>query len=452
MSGSLRRRLILAACAWVIALTALGGVVLNLGFQRAVTASFDVALNDQLRELVAGLTSAGNGDWLLSQPPGDSRYADIYSGRYWQVGDHEGRQERSRSLWDASLPACAADAAGTAGISGKPTWLSLDGPDSRPLRAIRQHITLPRRAQPLCVQVAVSRATLDAQIAQFTRTLIIALAILGGGLLVAVWLQVGFGLRPLRRLAGQVRAVREGRSDHIDGQHPAEIQPVVEELDAVLAHNRRLVERARRSSADLAHALKTPLSVMAAEVQQPGDDWRGIIDEQLQRTRALVERHLGRAALVGAGSGRRTAVAPVVDALLSAMRRIHAGRSITFHATVPAEAMFVGEREDLEEALGNLLDNAGKWARSRVDIEVTQDSEALHIAIGDDGPGLSPVQRGAATERGRRFDERAPGSGLGLGIVEDIIGSYDGHLSLASSATGGLLARLWLPMRPPATS
>src|SRR5690606_34055012 len=137
----LRRRLILAACAWVIALTALGGVVLNLGFQRAVTASFDVALNDQLRELVAGLTSAGNGDWLLSQPPGDSRYADIYSGRYWQVGDHEGRQERSRSLRDASLPACAADAAGTAGISGKPTWLSLDGPDSRPLRAIRQHIT-----------------------------------------------------------------------------------------------------------------------------------------------------------------------------------------------------------------------------------------------------------------------------------------------------------------------
>lgn len=440
MTGSLRRRLILAACAWVFALTALGGVVLNLAFQRAATASFDVALNDQLRELVAGLTTAGNGDWQLSQPPGDSRYVDIYSGRYWQIDDHEGRQERSRSLWDGSLERCPA------GRGAAPQWLSLTAPDGRPLRAIRQHIVLPRRAQAVCVQIAVSRAALDAEIAQFTRTLVLALAILGAGLVFAVWLQVGFGLRPVHRLAGQVRAVREGRSDRIEGRHPTEIQPVVEELDAVLAHNRRLVERARRSSADLAHALKTPLSVMAAEVQRPGDDWRDTIDQQLQRTHALVQRHLGRAAVVGAGSGRRTPVRPVLDELLEAIRRIHATRGIVFLATGNSDAAFVGEREDLEEALGNLLDNAGKWARTQVQVEVSQDQRALRIRVADDGPGLTPSQRDEATERGRRFDERAPGSGLGLGIVEDIAGSYDGELRLGASALGGLLAELSFPI------
>lgn len=444
MSGSLSHRLILAACAWVIGLTVLGGLVLTFAFQRAATASFDVALNDQLRELVAGLTTAGAGQWQLSQPPGDSRYGDIYSGRYWQVEDQEGRRERSRSLWDSRLATCPA------GPAGGPEWLSPEGPDGRPLRAIRQRIALPRRTQPVCVQVAVSRAALDAEIAQFTRTLVLALAVLAGGLLVAVWLQVSFGLRPLRRLAGQVRAVREGRADRIDGRHPVEIQPVVDELDAVLAHNRRLVERARSSSADLAHALKTPLSVMAAEVQRPGEDWRGTVDRQLQRMQALVQRHLGRAAVVGAGSGRRTPVRPVLEDLFGAMRRIHAARGIAFHCTAGDDAVFIGEREDLEELLGNLLDNAGKWARSRVDVEVTQDRDGLRIRIGDDGPGLTPAQREAATERGRRFDERAPGSGLGLGIVDDIAGSYDGHLRLDAGASGGLLAELWFPM--PATN
>lgn len=440
MIGSLGRRLILAACVWVIALTAAGGIALNLSFQRAVSASFDVALNDQLRELVAGLTSAGNGEWLLSQPPGDSRYAEIYSGRYWQIEDGDGRQERSRSLWDGSLPSCPR------GLAGKPTWLQLDGPDGRPLRAIRQRIALPRRDQAVCVQVALSRATLDAEIAQFSRTLALSLAILGGGLLVAVWLQVGFGLRPLRRLADEVRAVREGRGERIEGRHPSEIQPVIEELDAVLAHNQRLVERARRSSADLAHALKTPLSVMAAEVERPGTDWRGVIDQALQRTQALVRRHLGRAAVVGAGRGRRTEVKPVVEDLLAAMRRIHAGRGIAFTARLPETAVFVGEREDLEEALGNLLDNAGKWARGTVRIDVRQGDDALIFSIADDGPGLSPPQRDAATERGRRFDERAPGSGLGLGIVEDIVGSYGGSLRLGSSELDGLLAELRFPV------
>lgn len=439
MSGSLRRRLVVAAFAWVLALTTIGGLVLDLAFRRAATASFDAALHDQLRELIAGIATAGNGDWQLGQPPGDSRYGEIYSGRYWQVEDGNGRLERSRSLWDATLPGCIP------GTAGPPGWLSLDGPDGRPLRAIRQTIALPRRLQQVCVQVAASRATLDAGIAQFTRTLVLALAVLATGLIIAVWLQVGFGLRPLRRLAQQVRAVREGRSARLEGPYPSEIQPVVDELHAVLAHNQRLVERARRSSDDLAHALKTPLSLIAAEVQRPGNDWRAVIGQALERTQAMVRRHIGRAAVVGAGSGRRTPVRPVVDALCNAMRRIHADRGISFSARVSGDAVFIGEREDLEEALGNLLDNAGKWARSHVAIEVEQDAGGLCIRIGDDGPGLAPALRQAAIERGRRFDERTPGSGLGLGIVEDIAGSYGGTLQLGRSPLGGLLADLTFP-------
>jgi signal transduction histidine kinase len=440
MTGSLRRRLVLAACAWVIALTVLGGVALSLAFRSAATRAFDAALAEQARQLLAAVETAPDGSWWLRRRPGDARFESIYSGRYWQLGDGS-RSEHSRSLWDAALPAPAAIAPGQA------VFARFGGPAGQSLRGVQLRALLPRLQQPLDIQVADSAAVLDAETARFDQLLALALAVLAAGLVLAVWLQVGFGLRPLRRLAGEVREVREGRRDAIASGHPGEVQPLVEELDAVLGHNRRLLERARSSSADLAHALKTPLTVMAAELHAPGEDWRAVMTAQLARTRALIDRHLARAAIAGAGPGRRTPVPPVLEAVLAAMRRIHADRGLAFALHADDAAVFAGDRQDLEEALGNLLDNAGKWARTRVEVAVAVDAGAgrLRIDIDDDGPGLSQDDRDQATARGRRFDQRVPGSGLGLAIVEDIVASHGGSLALSDSPLGGLRVRLDLP-------
>lgn len=442
MSGSLRRRLLAAAGLWVLGLTIAGGIALDLAFRASVTRAFDVTLADELRTLIAGVETAQDGTWWLSHRPDDPRYESIYAGRYWQITDGAGHVERSRSLWDESLPPAARDQAGPA------RYLAIDGPGGQRLRTVEQTVALPRLQRPLSFQLALSRNALDAEIARFTRLLAIALSLLAAGMLVAIWLQVGYGLRPLRRLAHGLRAVREGHRDSLEAGQPAEVQPLVDELQAVLAHNRRLVARARSSSADLAHALKTPLSVMVAELHAPGDDWRSVLSRELGRTRELVNRYLNRAATIGAGRGRRTPVAPVVADILAAMRRIHAGRAITFDAAIEADLAFAGEREDLEEMLGNLIDNAGKWAQSRVVVDAGRFGDVLRIGIGDDGPGLSPEQRIDALERGRRFDEMTPGSGLGLAIVGDIAASYDGSLQLGDAASGGLQASLTLPATP----
>ncbi len=441
MKRSLRWRLIQAACGWVLALTALGGVALALSFKSTVTRTFDEALAEELRTLVGSVETAADGTWWLRRQPDNPRFGSIYSGHYWQVTEGEGKLLRSRSLWDESLPPDQGPAQ-----AGPPRIVSVDGPNGQALRMIQQRVTLPRLAQTLSLQIASSREGLDAQVARFSGLLALALVTLALGLIVAVWLQVGYGLRPLRRLAVELRAVREGRRDALAKTYPTEIAPLVDELDAVLDHNRRLVERARSSSADLAHALKTPLSVVAAELHAPGNDWRTVVDQETRRMRNLIDRHMARAATVGAQAhGQRTALAPVVDAVIAVMRRIHADRQLDFQAVVPPDLAFAGEREDLEEVLGNLLDNAGKWAGRQVTVSARPDADRLIIEIDDDGPGLADEQREAGVRRGQRFDQLVPGSGLGLAIVDDIVASYAGHMDLATTPAGGLRVRLELP-------
>lgn len=442
MSGSLKRRLVAAACVWVVALTVAGGIALSAAFRSSVTRAFDESLADELRNLIAGVETATDGTWWLSRPPDDARYRSIFSGRYWQITNSTDREERSRSLWDSALPELPELPERRV---GRIAAAFIDGPAKQPLRMAAQAVSLPHLEQPLDFRVAFSRSALDAEIARFDRLAFVALSLLAAGLVVAVWLQVGYGLRPLRRIANELHDVRTGSKDRLSDDHPSEIRPLVRELESVLSHNRRLIERARSSSADLAHALKTPLSVMAAELHAPGKDWREVMARELDRTHGLVNRHLSRTAIAGAGRGRMTLLAPVIADILQAMRRIHAERTIMFESAISDDVAFAGEREDLEEMLGNLIDNAGKWARSRVHVRARAEGGVLSVEIADDGPGLPSAQRGDAVQRGRRFDEMTPGNGLGLAIVGDIAESYDGRLELETSSMGGLLAVLVVP-------
>ena len=282
---------------------------------------------------------------------------------------------------------------------------------------------------------------------EFTRHLtIIALACMAGGL----W-QIRAGLKPFLQLRKRLGAVRDGSEQRIDGRYPGEVQPLVNDLNAFLEHREGLVRRAMTTAGDLAHGLKTPLAVLAYEADRAEaaghHELAATIGQQVERMRRQVEYHLAHARAVASGAtpGARSSVRESADGLIRTMQRIHAARGLTFHCDVPADLTFQGEREDLDEMLGNLLDNACKWARSAVSVHAAQQDARVLIPVDDDGPGIAPDLRAAVLQRGVRADEAAPGSGLGLAIVGDLAAVYGGSIALDTSPGGGLRAKLELP-------
>jgi signal transduction histidine kinase len=265
-------------------------------------------------------------------------------------------------------------------------------------------------------------------------------------LLIAIAFQVGFGLRPLRRVAATLERMRRGEAVRFEpADLPAEIAPLARDMNQLLDEHDRRVAHARHSADDLAHALKTPLAALALETESTSGEFAQRVAVQVQRLRDVVERRLSGG--VAADSRQRTALQPLLESLLAALRRVYAERGLRWEAAA-TEAVFAGNREDLADMLGNLLENAGKWARSEVTVRVVAHAAGLRIVVEDDGPGLAPEQMAQALQRGVRLDERAPGSGLGLSIVDEIARSYGGDLRLARSAAGGLRAELHLPPAP----
>jgi signal transduction histidine kinase len=272
-------------------------------------------------------------------------------------------------------------------------------------------------------------------------------------LLLTTLFQVRFGLAPLNRISRGLAAIRSGAAEKLAGSFPVEIEPLARETNALLESNREIVERARTHVGNLAHALKTPLSVMMNEAAARGDDpLAGKVKEQTGIMRDQVARHLERARIAArvAVVGTITDVVPVVRALARTIEKTLHDKSVAFDLDLPAEARFRGERQDLEEMVGNLVDNACKWANSRVSIEVLLEHpepgrQVVHVIVDDDGPGLTPGQREQVAKRGRRLDESKPGSGLGLSIVVELASLYGGALNLGTAPIGGLRAELVLP-------
>ncbi len=294
----------------------------------------------------------------------------------------------------------------------------------------------------------------EQEIDRFRLALIIAFVLLALALAAAAAIQVGFGLRPLRKLQSELAAVRRAEKERIAGRYPSEVAPLVDELNLLIGANRDIVERARTQVGNLAHALKTPLSVIVNEADAAPSPLAEKVGEQAKVMRDQISFYLERArAAARAGAiGQATRVAPALEALLRAFVKIYADRGVTFASSAPRELMFLGERQDLDEMVGNLLDNAGKWAAGAVALTVTREADPhapgrslLLFVIDDDGPGLAPQLRAAATQRGRKLDESKPGSGLGLSIVTDLAAAYGGSLQLDASPKGGLRAELRLP-------
>ena len=453
-ANSLALRLFLSATAWAVVILLITGVVLSSIYRQAVERAFDRRLDVYLRTLVADIASPEEAGDKFPQSLGEPLFELPLSGWYWQVtrldpGKHDVRA--SRSLWDAGLPHLQ-ERGVPAGQDGTREGY-VTGPEDQRLRLVERTIDLGDEGHYL-VAVAGDAAEITGETRSFDQALIITFSLLAAVLLLTTTFQVRFGLAPLKRITDSLTAIRSGSAEHLSGQFPEEIAPLARETNALIDANREIVERARTHVGNLAHALKTPLSVMVNEAAgRPGDPFAAKVQEQAAIMRDQVMRHLERARLAARLTvvGSITEVKPVVTALARTMEKIHHDRGIAIEVDAEEGARFRGERPDLEEMVGNLVDNACKWAASRVAIAVTSEPDAthdgrrLHIVVDDDGRGLSPPEREQVAERGQRLDESKPGSGLGLSIVVELAGLYGGELRLDAAPLGGLRAELVLP-------
>jgi signal transduction histidine kinase len=438
---SLALRLSLAAGLWIALALVVAGLVLSTLFRAYVERSFDARLGVLLESLIAVADLDRDGQMNVQQPLGEPRFDQIYSGWYWQVAGPSMTPLRSRSLWDQGLPI------GPEPAPGEVEWFPATGPNGERLLVAARDITFPGSRDRYRFAVAGSLGDIEGEVRRFDTALAWSLGALGIGLVVALLLQVRFGLQPLRRLSAGLVAIRTGRAARLGGEFPREIEPLARELNNLLEHNAVVVERARTHVSNLAHALKTPLAVLVNEAAGESGPLADTVRRQAAAMRAQVEHYLSRARTAATAGvlGARTELAPVLEDLRRTLLRIHADRGIAIECRCEPGLAFRGERQDLEEMLGNLLDNACKWGRSRVQVTASPAGDRLEVVIEDDGPGLSAAERAALFQRGKRLDEAVPGSGHGLAIVRDIADLYGGAVALQEAALGGVAARLVLP-------
>ncbi|MCA3561480.1 MAG: sensor histidine kinase [Aestuariivirga sp.] len=449
--SSLSGRLILSSLLVSLVLLAATGLLLASLFTAALERNFDQRLHAVLDGLLANIDVTPEGAPRLSSAIADPRFGLPLSGWYWQVTPLDAppgaKDLASNSLLERRLPV-PPDLAGRNGA--RAFYLT----DARgvTLRAIGQAFTLPGGTGAFSVLVAGSYDELAAEARSFNQALVTSLVLLALGLALAVFVQVRFGLRPLRALQANLLAIRHGGASELKGEYPAEIRPVAEELNLLIQSNAEIVERARTQVGNLAHALKTPLSVLTNEASGQGTTLAAKVTEQAGLMRDQVNLYLDRArrAARARGLGAVTEVKPVLDALARTLERINRDKGVSVTVDCPDGLRFRGERQDLEEMVGNLMDNACKWAAKRVVVSARPQGAAsgrgrLSITVEDDGPGLPPGQRAAALQRGQRLDETKPGSGLGLAIVRETAGMYGGGVQLEDAALGGLRAVVMLP-------
>jgi len=439
--------MIALAAAWILPLLALGGVVLDRVLVNAITRNFDGQLDFALSAMVAAADVDDLGEVRFLRPLGDQRFFEPYSGLYWQVSTTGQDPFRSRSLWDRQL----ADA--PQADCRSPCRYDSARFTAEPLRIVGRQLRLPGSDTVFYFQVAQSTRDLTAQLNELRSFLFWFLGLLGVGLLSLAALQSTYGLSPLGRVSRAIVGIRTGAATRVNEEFPDEVEPLVSEINELLDHGERQAEAAQRHAGNLAHALKTPMSVLMGELRGREDDpLAKAVAAQVAIMRRHVDHQLARARAQGrrASSSARTPVWPALQAIARTVERIHRSRpkttDFTIDITGDKEKIFRGERQDLDEMLGNLIDNAALHGGGRVFVTLGGAPGEVELLIEDDGKGIAPALRDKLFSRGERLDTDKPGTGLGLAIVRDVAEIYGGTVSLdASEDLGGLMVRLTLP-------
>lgn len=455
--NSLAFRLFATSAAWTLFVLPLAGYLIYSLYRDDVQLSFDAQLKKLLTALAVDSMNTTGDAPIQPQNLYEPLFEVTHSGWYWQIRPIDGAEGRTlvspslasevlQSPYDKKFPT---DTTGT-------RWMNVPGPTGETIRILEVIDTPGHEPDKTKYSVIVAGPLdwLEETVSKFRNRLTTALSLFGLGLMAVTLFQVRFGLLPLRRIEKGLSSIRSGTATKLDGQLPAEIEPLQSELNALIQSNNEIVDRARTQVGNLAHALKTPLAVITNEAREDKTSFAIKVAEQAQIMRDQVSHYLDRARMAASAGaiGRVTPFEATAEPLVRALERINRDKGIEISMTVDRDAKFQGEKQDLEEMLGNLLDNACKWGRTRVQLKAivgTADAKSkakrLFITVEDDGPGLTAEQRTKIGKRGLRLDETKPGSGLGLSIVSDLATSYRGSMSLEASPLGGLLVRLDLP-------
>ena len=440
VTGSLSRRMIMAAAAWIMVLLAGGGFALDRVLTGAIETNFDDQLDFLLNTMMTSAEIGPDGEVTFNRELADQRFLEPGSGLYYQISGAGFESFRSRSLWDRTLR-----------VTGSHADMQTHAYDSREfrddfLRVMERDVKLPGSPVRWKFQVAQTRELLDDQIAALRRVLVRSFLLLGAGLIVLVAFQTFYGLAPLRKVRAEIQRMRAGKSSRVEGDMPAEVAPMVEELNGLIAHNDRQAEEARRHAGNLAHALKTPLTVIMNAAAANSADLSDTVIREARTMRRQVDHHLARARAVGR-RGSAHSRAPVwasVEAVERAVARLYPHVRIDIDGTKDLEAHI--ERQDLDEILGNLVENAAKYGGGSVFVTVRAEAGFVELLVEDDGKGIPQADRIRIFDRGVRLDSGKPGTGLGLAIVRDVAEIYEGTVSLEESEDlGGLMVRLRLP-------
>ncbi len=418
-----------------------GGLALDRVLTSAVTSNFDAGLEYVMTQMIASAEIGPDGEVRLNRPMGDQRFLEPYSGMYWQISGEGFDLFRSRSLWDQALRVNPAH-----GDEKSHFYDSYELPDEQ-LRIVERDIYLPTSKTRWRFQVAQGREALDAQIQTLRSTILKSFALLAIGLIAMAALQTLYGLWPLRKLRVAIVDMRAGRARRVEGQLlPTEVEPLVAELNGLLEHNEKQAEEAREHAGNLAHALKTPLTVIMNAATAKAPDLGETVMREAATMRRQVDHHLARARAVGrrGHAHSRSDIWPSLQSVERAVSRLY--DNVRLDIAGDKDLVVRVERQDLDEVLGNLIENAAKYGGGSVFVTVQRDGDFVEVLVEDDGPGINPEDRDRLFSRGVRLDISKPGTGLGLAIVRDVAEIYGGTISLEESEDmGGLLARLRLP-------
>ena len=463
--NSLSFRLTASAAAVSVVLLAVAGLMLLNLFSTAVERNFDARLQAVLDGLLANVEVNEQKELKILGEITDTRFRLPLSGWYWQItpitpiAKVSGSSKKKQGLYSPSLLESVLKPAKSdldeRDVSDIARFFLNDSNDTK-LRVIEQQFTLFGGQQQYSFIVAGNFDELKQEITAFSGALIIVLGLLGAGLLAALMVQVRYGLKPLRSLRRELSQIRQGNSEHLDGEFPVEIKPVADELNLLIQANTEIIERARTQVGNLAHALKTPLSVLANEARLETGKLAGKVDQQTEVMRRQIDLYLDRArrAARARAIGAATDIKETCAGLARTLMRINMDRELQIVVNCSDKLKFRGEKQDFEEMLGNLLENACKWAEKEIVVKAIRlqgnaddEREWIVVSVGDDGPGLPENIRHEALIRGRRLDETKPGTGLGLSIVVETAAMYSGSVELDESELGGLLVKLKLPAK-----
>ncbi|HEX6785124.1 MAG TPA: HAMP domain-containing sensor histidine kinase [Sphingomicrobium sp.] len=443
--GSLTRRMIGVAALWIVALLLIGGFALDRVITRSIVDSFDNQLVFILNSMIASSEIGPDGEVRFNRAPADQRFVEPYSGLYFQISGAGAETFPSRSLWDRRLRVVDTHDDLKPHLYDSEEFSTPGHPEA--LRISERDAVLPGSSVRWRFQVAESREPLDDQLKHLRLIVFWSFLALGVGLIVLAALQTLYGLWPLRRVRNEVSDIRSGEKTRVSDDFPAEVRPLTEEINQLLAHSEAQAEEARRHAGNLAHALKTPLTVITNAATARAPDLADTVCREALVMRRQVDHHLARARAIGRRSAAqsRVVVWESLEAVQRAVDRLHEGVTVDIAGSHQAQARV--ERQDLDEMLGNLVENAAKYGGGRVFVTVEPRGSMVDILVEDDGPGIPADKRGELFTRGARLDTTGkPGTGLGLAIVRDVAEIYGGSIRLEESEDlGGLLVRLKLP-------